>query len=904
MLLPERLFFSYRGRLQARHYRGALIVNDHSSDRTTKAGEGSPGRANAADAGGKPAFSLRRGHEESEPPQRPLHILIGEDNPVNAEIVTGFLEQDGHSVQLEIDGEAVLLAARQRRPDVVLLDLRMPRMDGAEVARALRRHGRFRDLPIIAVTAATTEEDRERSMEAGMDAYVTKPLSRGQLRRVISELVDAKAGRNENATPPAALRRSDLPPADLHAALEAVDNDRQLLVTMFRAFRRDYAKRWRALCEALRDSDLEGVHFEAHTLKGSMASFGADDVVGLAAEIAHLADRGDVQGIVQALGELREALRAFVAWGTQTLAEDLHRSEAVSHLGSDALVGRKVLVVEDSEVTAAMLTQFLRREGYDVAEAHSGESGLRMARRFMPDIVLLDRLMSGMDGLEVCRRLRREPAVEDVPVLIITALDDEASAQNAIDAGASDFITKPLFMPVLRQRLRQMVLSQERHRRIRHLAYHDSLTDLPNRALFNQRLESLHAASRENGSTHVLMYLDLDRFKLVNDTCGHQAGDELLCQLSRVLREHVRDEDTLARLGGDEFGVLLEGCDTEDGAKVAQALVDAVRSFAFFWENQSFFLGVSIGVVSIDPRWRKTSEMLSAADAACYAAKGSGRDCYQIYSEEDEAIQRQTKDVHLLPMISRALEHNGFTLFRQQIVPLHDGVVEPDWYELLLRLVADDGSIVSPANFVPTVERYGLMGRVDRWVIRNACAFIAEREAGLDSCYSLNLSGNSIVDEGLGDYVDQQFAWYGIAPERISFEITETATINNMERALRFIHHVRGRGCRFALDDFGAGLSSFGYLKAMPVDYIKIDGGFVRELLSHSFDHAMVQAIQMLGDSMGIRTVAEFAENRAQLEALKAIGVHYGQGFGLHEPEPCRERAGSRGDACSRRGRG
>ncbi len=822
----------------------------------------------------------------TKPDGRTLRVLVAEDNPINAQVVSAFLERNGHRATVAEDGLAVEQLLATGDFDLLLLDVHMPHKDGIEVAADLRRDPRYRDLPIIAVTAAPTAESRERCVRAGMDGYLAKPVKREELDEVLLRLaprLPTETSADRDAEP-----LTGTPPIDLAAALRAVDSDIALLRAMCRAFLRDLPNRWTALERALACSDWETVHFQAHTLKGGLASFCAHGAVGKAEDICQLA-KGRQPSMDRLRGvadELEREINAVVVYVTDELL-DAAASELIGRGNHGGVGGARVLVVEDSATTAVMITEFLRQQGYHVQESRSGEEGLRVARRFRPDIILMDCLMPGIDGLEACRRLRRDPVTEDVPVLIITALNDEQAAQEAIDAGASDFITKPIFMPVLRQRLRQMELSRERHQQVRYLAYHDSLTGLPNRTSFHNRLDRMLASCRDADAEHVLMYLDLDQFKVVNDTRGHQAGDELLVQLGRILAQQVRDEDLLARLGGDEFGVLLERCQLEDGLRVADSLIEAVRDFAFFWEDQTFLLGVSIGVVSVTRKWVTAAELLSAADTACYAAKAAGRDRYQVYSENDGFIRRQAAEIHLVPEISHALENDRFVLYRQRIQPIDSHRTEPAHYEVLVRMLSADGEHLSPGGFIPAAERYQLMGRLDRWVIRHSFQFIAEQEGALSSRYSINLSGGSLVDEDLAGFVETQLRNFAIDPARVCFEITETATIRNMERAVEFVNTVRSLGCRFALDDFGAGLASFAYLKALPVDFLKIDGGFVKDLLEDRFDAAMVQAIQQVGETMGIRTIAEFVENDAILERLRQIGVNYAQGFGIHRPEPC-----------------
>ncbi len=422
---------------------------------------------------------------------------------------------------------------------------------------------------------------------------------------------------------------------------------------------------------------------------------------------------------------------------------------------------------------------------------------------------------------------------------------------------------------------------------LRFQAAHDALTGLVNRREFENRLERALKSAGDGRSQHAVCYLDLDQFKVVNDTCGHVAGDELLGRLGRVLAHQVRRQDTLARLGGDEFGVLLENCSMHVAERVANALRRCIEDFRFAWENQVFGIGASIGVVAIEGRGQTVSSILSAADAACYAAKDRGRNRIHIYHEGDVELARRHGEMRWVTRIQTALEENRFELARQRIVSLPAAAGTDTHYELLLRMRDEDGNLVLPESFLPAAERYNLSVKLDRWVVKEAFRLLTLDPDHLERLFlcSINLSGVSLADEDFLIFVTTELASTGLPPGKVCFEITETAAIANLPGAMRFIEVLRRIGCRFALDDFGSGLSSFAYLKSLPVDFLKIDGVFVKDIVEDPIHRELVRSINEIGHVMGKRTIAEFVESEAILRALNEIGVDYAQGFELGKPE-------------------
>ena len=437
---------------------------------------------------------------------------------------------------------------------------------------------------------------------------------------------------------------------------------------------------------------------------------------------------------------------------------------------------------------------------------------------------------------------------------------------------------------------------------LRYQTQHDDLTGLINRREFEVRLERSLKSVHENNAQHVFCFLDLDQFKLVNDTCGHAAGDELLKQISLLLDNRMRDRDTLARLGGDEFGLLLENCSLSDASQITNALLKLVRDYRFMYDDKIFNVGISIGLVVINSGFDSVSDVIHAADMACYSAKKAGRNQSFLFNAGDVEVRQRKTAVEAIADITDEIDDKQFVLYCQPILPLSTVapftsalpftpyIQEPQHFEVLIRKVAQDGKHLLPITFIPSAERYHLMPNIDRWVIKQTFStfrqLLTKSNEQCNYAFSINLSGTSLSDKSLLGYIREQFAIYAIPPASICFEITETAAIVNLKNTIHLFAALRKLGCTFALDDFGSGMSSFMYLKNFDVDYLKIDGSFVKEMDINKIDHAMVRSIHSVAEAMNIKTVAEFVESDAILRELKNIGVHYGQGMFLGAPVP------------------
>lgn len=431
------------------------------------------------------------------------------------------------------------------------------------------------------------------------------------------------------------------------------------------------------------------------------------------------------------------------------------------------------------------------------------------------------------------------------------------------------------------------------HEQLAYLASHDPLTGLYNRHHFLQMAQQAWQRRQLEQQTSAVVFIDIDQFKLVNTTCDHAAGDALLKQISEQLKRALGQTGVLARLGGDEFGVLLPGKTAQEAFSIAYSLLDVVKEFRFFWQDSLFSISVSIGLTEFTLDDLSAEQTLKKADSACFVAKEKGRNRIHLFNADDQELQRHQSEVQWLQVLRQALEQDKFVLYMQPIQAMQqrDTVAH---YELLLRLVGEDDNIIAPGNFLSSAERYGLMPQIDRWVLRTYFRWLAQHPQHLTTLglASINLSGASLVDPLFKAYVQGLLDEYQIPARHICFEITESMAILNLQNTLDFIHHFRGLGCHFSLDDFGSGFSSYGYLKNFPVDFVKIDGNFVRDLLEDKYDRAIVNSIHDVATAMGIQTIAEFVENQEIMLELKRMGVNYAQGYGIAKPRPLADHEG------------
>lgn len=551
-----------------------------------------------------------------------------------------------------------------------------------------------------------------------------------------------------------------------------------------------------------------------------------------------------------------------------------------------------ILIVDDSEDDAVLLLRELKRNGLKVQSTRvDSDSAVRSALDLGDwDLVICDHNMPGYSSAEALCTIRE--INNDLPVIIVSGEISEFDAVQNMRRGAQDYVMKDnlaRLIPAIEREIRE---SEVRHAKrmveqdLEHLAYHDHLTGLANREHFEHFIQSSIEHAVQDQSQHALMSLDLDQFKIINDSCGHIAGDELLKQISLVLLRQTKPKDKVARLGADEFGILLSHTSQDSALQIARHIQASIRDINFSWENKPFSTSVSIGIVGINHHTNSVLSVMSCADMACNAAKEKGHDGIQWFSEQDPEYLKRRTEMNWVSKIKQAIAEDQFVLHFQTMKGLQNHCMGIHG-EFLVRLSEND-RLVFPGEFIPAAERYKLMPKLDRWVVENAFKYLAESGLGKkdEGTFFINLSGSSLSDKSFFNDLRVLLKKYQLKPERICLEITETSAIDNFHSAVEFITEIRDEGFKFALDDFGAGMSSFSYLKTIPVDYLKIDGSFVLNLLSNPIDRGIVEACNGISHAAGLQTIAEFVENQETADALQLIGVDFAQGFGIERPGP------------------
>ncbi|HPF58883.1 MAG TPA: EAL domain-containing protein [Candidatus Competibacteraceae bacterium] len=823
---------------------------------------------------------------------RTLSLLVVDDEPGLLVSLEQLLRMQGYRVTIAASGVQALTHLSKSRYDLLLLDLAMPGMGGTGVLDFIA--GQNLDMAVIVISGTTSVAEATTAMRQGAIDFLRKPFDPEELLRSITNTAHKLRLERANRSMRQRLETSER----LHRFI--VNHSPDLIFVL----------------------DVEGrFTYLNHRVK-TLLGFEPEILTGQSLlELVTPMDRGKAK---QLLADLADGpAKSLSAELCLTRNTDFRRH--YPRLAPLVIVEIIALAIIEENNSASRCTGS-HMVAHDITERRRAEEALRRASARLEHVV----------GASPAVIYSRHPG-PGMPINFVSANVYELLGYQAEELLANQHLWERLIHPDDRARLksildsleeRQLVNCEYRVQRrdgewrwirdtarlifdddgrplervgswldhteaqqlaeqLTYQASHDSLTELPNRRAFEISLQQALESAREHDAEHVLFYLDLDQFKIINDTCGHMAGDALLREVSRILQGWIRRQDILARLGGDEFGVLMEHCPLSDAMRVANVLCNAVSDFRFSWENKTFRAGVSIGVVPIDVNSESCASVLSAADSACYAAKDAGRNRVHLYAENDMDLARRKGEMRWVSRINQALEDNRFQLAFQPIIPTQ-GPLNGHHYELLLRMKDEAGQTVMPGAFLPAAERYHLAGKLDQWVVGTALDWLSSNPYHLNnlSLCAINLSGHSLGDNHLLDYLVGRLQRHAPLTRKICFEITETAAIANLSSALHFIHTLKGIGCRFALDDFGSGFSSFAYLKKLPVDFLKIDGMFVKDIIDDPVSLAMVSSINEIGHVMGMETIAEFVKDHEVLEKLRTIGVNYAQGYGISKPRP------------------
>jgi len=811
-------------------------------------------------------------------------LLVVEDNRTSQTIAAGMLEMLGCTTEVAENGRVAVQAFKRESWDLILMDCNMPEMDGYQATAAIRalESGSGRRVPIVAMTANTQPADVEKCLSAGMDDHLPKPLTLGslssRLQRWLPELSivppPPPVAAAVDATP---ARRPDEPVdrAALSRLREALGG---AIGQAIRPFLEDMPLYLEDLEAAAVAGESDALRRAAHAVKGAAGNLGAASLSALAKEIEDLAEAGRDD----AVGSLVPRLRAEYALVSQTLNHEME-NETEAPLPLSVVGAALVLIVDDDRSTRSALRAALQRSGFVVTEAADGSEVAAEVERMRPDVILMDALMPVMDGFAACARLQESPEGREIPVLMITALEDSASIERAFAVGASDYIPKPIHLAVVNQRVRRLVEATRAERHVRHLAYSDALTGLPNRALFNDHLNCCIERAGPAAQSLALLYLDLDRFKFVNDTLGHEIGDKLLKTVSERIRACVRSSDCVARLGGDEFAIVVDDLPNVSVASAAAQKICRAVTAPFDIDGHDIVVSASIGIALFPRDGIDSSALLRRADTAMYRAKKKSSG-FQFFEETMEASA--TEHLRLEGALHRALERNELAVFFQPIADAADcGVVG---MEALVRWRHPTRGLVSPVEFIPLAEETGLIIPIGEWVLRTACQQLKTwHDAGNEDIYvTVNLSGLQLQQANFIDTLRSALRDTGLNPRCLTLEITESMLMEHVEETLHMLEALKATGVGLAIDDFGTGYSSLAYLRRFPVDVLKIDHAFTRDMTRNADDASIVSGIIALAHNLRLKVVAEGVETEEQRSFLAELKCDFIQGYLLSEPIP------------------
>ncbi|MDR0776990.1 MAG: EAL domain-containing protein [Azonexus sp.] len=811
---------------------------------------------------------------------RHARILIAEDNATNQAVAVGMLRRLGCTCGIASNGAEAVARWREEAWDLVLMDCAMPEMDGFQATAAIRREEvDGRHTPIIAMTANTLAADIEHCREAGMDDHMAKPLTlealTGHLHRWL-HYDDAPAVETGDTVGTA------VPALSFDGGVMTCLRDclGEALGEAIRPFLEDMPGYLQEMEEAIAAGNADTLCRLAHVIKGAAGNLGALAMASVARDMEALAESG-----THATGnELLLRLRTEFALIEPTLLAELDEPPSLPQPQPQPQDNAAVvLVVDDDRSTRAALRHALHQSGFRVSEASNGTEALAWLEKHPVDAILMDALMPVMDGFATCHAVKAHPEWQGIPVLMITALNDRHSIERAFEAGASDFIPKPIHLSVVNQRVRRIIDATRAERHVHQLAYNDTLTGLPNRLLFVAHLNDAISHCESNAGMLAVLFLDLDRFKFINDTHGHEAGDQLLATMALRLKGCIRTDDCVARLGGDEFTILLNDLPNPGvAAGIAQNICRTIAA-PLVVGSQEVVMTASIGISLYPNDGEDVSSLLRHADTAMYRAKhSSGGFCY-YETDMESAISDRLKMENDL---RRALERDEITVFYQPVVDTVGSRVTG--VEALIRWLHPEQGLIPPSDFIPIAEETGLILALGEHVLRCACA---QARAWIDNgrsdlCVAVNLSARQLEQPNLRDIVHRALTDSGLPPSALVLEITESVLMARAAANIDLLRDLRQLGIHLSIDDFGTGYSSLSYLKHLPADTLKIDRSFIQDVPADEDAVAIVTGILALAHSLRMKVVAEGVETGTQREMLARLKCDQLQGYLFSKPLP------------------
>ncbi|MCK9468545.1 MAG: EAL domain-containing protein [Porticoccaceae bacterium] len=795
-------------------------------------------------------------------------VLVVDDNRANRLVASGMLEQFGCDCDFAQNGQEALERLSHKPFDLVLMDCNMPVMDGYQASRAIRDlPGIFDDLPIIAMTANSSPEEVRRCKDAGMNDLLVKPLTVEALGTLLQRYFSTQSS--------GVVRHKTPDTFDLTTLQQLQGAVGEVFASVINAFIEDLPSYLASLRTAIANNDSQQVYELAHTVKGSAASVGAQVVAGLSQTLEEMGKNRDLRG-AEALFSGLEMAATKVSSDLRDYLRDLGDEVTGLEAGEQAVV----LVADDDRAMRLLFANALQGAGFRILEASNGQSVVALCTRTMPDIILLDAIMPELDGFETCRKIRQLPDGAEVPILMVTSLEDERSISRAFAAGATDFVTKPVNFSVLRQRVTRLLQSSRVEHHVRKLAYSDALTGLPNRAAFSQQLRHKINRASLNGSQLAVLFLDLDRFKMINDSLGHDAGDLVLKAAAERIKRCVRDDDFVARLGGDEFTVVMEDLpDREAISRLSERIGAALRE-PFVFLRQRMFVTASIGIAVFPDDGHNMSTLLKHADTAMFKAKERGVD-YSFYEAEMEV--EITARLETERGLRTSLEQGGILFHYQPQVELASGDIVA--FESLVRWQHPTRGLLPAADFIEVAEESGLSKEFGRLALAEGCELLQQwYDQGIELRLALNTSGEEFQQGEVSRSIAEHLAHYAFDPIMLEVEITESMLMAHPERAASEMKQLRAQGLTIAIDDFGSGFSSLNYLKRFSVDVLKIDRSFVADCHFDVKDQAIISGIITLAKSLNLLVVAEGVELAEQAEFLRSAGCDIAQGYYFGKP--------------------